>query len=145
MIKVLGTITRLFPKLIFFLFLTPASLLADEIPEDRNSDGNADRWTQDAGDGKQTIKSDNNYDGTVDYLIEIDKKGNKIYEEFDFNFDGEMDDFYFYTKGVLQRQEIDSNFDGNIDVWTYLDKGVYILKIERDTDYDGKIDFTKEY
>lgn len=125
--------------------MIPTSLLANEIPEDINGDGNFDRWTQNTSDGKQTIKSDNNYDGIVDYLIKIDEVGNKIYEEFDFNFDSKMDDFYFYENGVLRRQEIDNNFDGNIDVWIYLEKGIYISKIERDADYDGKIDFTKEY
>ena len=56
-----------------------------------------------------------------------------------------MDDFYYYKNGVLERQEIDTNFDKNIDVWVYLEEGIYIIKIERDKNHDGVIDYTKKY
>jgi hypothetical protein len=78
--------------------------------------------------------------------VELDERGNKISEEQDFNFDGKMDNFYYFTPGgVLMRQEIDSNYDGKIDIWVYLDKGIYINRIERDKDYDGKPDYVKKY
>ena len=113
--------------------------------EDRNKDGKIDRWTYLKSDGGYIVKSDNNYDGVADFVLETDKRGNKMYEEMDFNYDGEMDNFYYYTNGALVRQEIDSNFDGKIDIWIYLDQGIYITKIERDKDFDGKVDYVKKY
>jgi hypothetical protein len=66
--------------------------------------------------------------------------GRKMYEELDFNNDGRMDDFYYYTDGVLERREIDSNYDDAVDVWVYIYEGVYVERYERDTDFDGEID-----
>jgi len=83
---------------------------------------------------------DRNEDGIVDYAVQIDDRGEKVREAMDFNNDGLMDDFYFYSNGVLQRQEVDTNYDRRIDVWIYLRRGVYIEKWERDRDYDGVID-----
>ncbi len=131
---------------LLFILITSVSFCDDAAStEDRNKDGKPDRWMYLKSDGGFIIKSDNNYDGKVDYILETDRMGNKIYEEMDFNHDGEMDNFYYYTNGALVRQEIDSNFDGKIDLWIYLEKGIYIIKIERDKDYDGVIDYTKNY
>lgn len=129
-------------------FVIPAILLfsaAAETAIDRNNDGKPDRWVTTLPDGGQIIKSDNSYDGKVDYILEIDNAGSKVFEQVDFNHDGEMDDFYYYKNGVLERQEIDTNFDKNIDVWIYLEEGIYIIKIERDKNHDGVIDYTKKY
>jgi hypothetical protein len=141
---------RHYRKLILFLllFFTAFSIFCDEKlinTEDRNKDGKPDRWTYLKPDGGFIIKSDNNHDGIIDYILETDKAGNKIYEAMDFNYDGEMDNFYYYQNGVFVRQEIDSNFDGNIDIWIYNEKGMYITKIERDKDHDGVIDYVKKY
>lgn len=88
---------------------------------------------------------DRNEDGTPDYAVRVNDRGQKIFEAVDFNYDGMMDDFYFYANDVLQREEIDSNFDGEIDIWVYLRRGVYIEMWERDTDFDGVIDEREEY
>jgi hypothetical protein len=120
-------------------------LSASDTAIDRNNDGNPDRWYEISSDGNEVVKSDNNYDGIVDYELEYDEHGRKIREEEDFNSDGEMDDFYYYEHGVLSRHEIDSNFDSLPDIWVYLDEGVYIKRIERDRDFDGKADLVKDY
>jgi hypothetical protein len=91
------------------------------------------------------IELDRNNDGKSDHIMLLDERGNKVYEELDYNFDGEMDDFCFYTGGTLLREEIDSNYDGQIDIWVYLKKGIYVERYERDTDFDGKIDIVKKY
>jgi hypothetical protein len=91
------------------------------------------------------IELDRNNDGRTDHVMLLDERGGKVYEELDFNFDGEMDDFCFYTAGTLVREEIDSNFDGQIDIWVYLKKGIYVERYERDTNFDGKIDIVKKY
>ena len=69
----------------------------------------------------------------------------EISEALDFNFDGRMDDFYYYVGGVLDRREIDTDFNDDIDLWVYLFEGVYLSRVERDLDGDGKVDFVKEY
>ncbi len=118
---------------------------AAESESDRNKDGRPDRWIETLSGGGELVKSDNNYDGIVDYQLEMDSSGNKVSEEIDFNLDGSMDDFYFYKTGVLIRQEIDTNYDGKPDVWIYLEKGIYIVNVERDKDFDGVVDYTKKY
>ena len=99
------------------------------------------------GEGKPTtwIELDRNKDGRTDQAMLLDQKGLKIYEELDYNFDGEMDDFCYYAGGVLVREEIDTNFDGKIDIWVFLQKGIYIERYMRDTDFDGVIDIDKKY
>ena len=88
--------------------------------------------------------SDRNFDGQADYEVRYDAQNRKVSEKMDFNFDGTMDDFYFYEEGKLVRQEIDSNFDGKVDIWVHLD-GVYVLGYERDKDYDGVVDLAKRF
>jgi len=99
------------------------------------------------GVGKKTsrLDFDKNNDGKIDQTMVLDSKGNKLYEELDFDFDGEMDDFCFYANGVLERELVDTNFDGRIDLWVYMRKGVYVERYERDRDYDGVVDLVKEF
>lgn len=96
-------------------------------------------------DEYQSIQSDRDNDGLTDYRMKFDSAGTKVYEELDFNYDGEMDDFYYYSSGVLSRREIDTNYDGKVDVWVYIHEGVYIKRYERDLDFDGEIDQVKDF
>ena len=91
------------------------------------------------------MTDDRNEDGVIDYAIRITEEMKKDREAVDFNFDGMMDDFYFYSNEVLQRQEVDTNFDGSIDLWVFLTEGVYIERYEQDTDFDGLPDVVKDY
>jgi hypothetical protein len=91
------------------------------------------------------ITSDRNGDGLIDYAMRVTDDLFKDREAVDFNYDGMMDDFYFYRNEVLVRQEIDTNFDGAIDLWVFLDRGVYVRRYERDTDFDGMPDVIKDY
>jgi hypothetical protein len=135
-------------KVLFILVLAlcVASILSASPGQavDSNSDGRVDQWFEITEGRVEKISMDRNYDTFVDYNVEYDLQYRKLYEELDFNHDGEMDDFYYFEEGKLIRQEIDSNFDGEIDVWVYLD-GLYIRKYEMDSDFDGKIDVTKDY
>jgi len=132
--------------LLVFIFIT-VNLFCQSLKgtEDRNNDGKPDRWIYVKSDGSYIIESDNNYDGKIDYILETDKLGNKVYEAMDFGYTGKMNNFYYYKNGALERQEIDSNNDGKIDIWIYLEKGIYITKIERDTKHTGVIDYVKVY
>ena len=66
-------------------------------------------------------------------------------EVLDHNHDGKMDDFYFYSNEVLQRQELDTNYDGSIDLWVFMKDGVYVERYERDTNHDGTADEIRDY
>lgn len=88
-------------------------------------------------------KFDSNNDGNIDYLVRTNIDGDKVMESIDFNFDGEMDDLYFYSEGIIVRREIDSNFDLKIDIWVYIKDGSFIEKYEQDLDFDGLIDKVK--
>ncbi len=86
---------------------------------------------------------DYNTDGNIDYLVRLNADGVKVMESIDFNKDGEMDDLYFYSNGIIVRREIDSNYDMKIDVWVYIKDGSFIEKYEQDLDFDGIIDKVK--
>jgi len=86
---------------------------------------------------------DTNNDGSIDYYIRMDIDGEKVFEIIDFNHDGEMDDLYFYSHGIIVRREVDSNFDMNIDIWVYIKDGTMIVKYEQDIDFNGDIDKIK--
>ncbi len=90
-------------------------------------------------------EADRNSDGVIDCRIFTDARGRKEREEFDYDYNGEMDDFLYYTDGVPVREEIDSDANGKIDVWVYFSDGIYVRKYERDTDGDGVVDFVKDY
>jgi len=133
-----------------FILCFSFSLFSLELPEGARSwddDGNGvpDRWEAMNEKGGLSIYMDTSGDGEVDYLLEQDDEGYKSYEAVDFNHDGEMDDYYFYTREVLVRREIDSNFDGRVDIWVKLSEGVYVEGYERDTDFDGIVDMTKKF
>jgi len=118
---------------------------ATEQTDDKNGDGKADMWIEQEDEQILCLRVDSNFDGAVDYLLRTNQNKEKVYEEIDFNHDGSMDDFYFYSEGVLVRRELDSNYDGEVDVWVYLSEGVYIQRYARDRDYDGVIDLERDF
>ncbi|RKX78898.1 MAG: hypothetical protein DRP87_05015 [Spirochaetes bacterium] len=135
-------------KALFCLLLVILPLSAfstSGVASDTNGDGKSDQWVEKKENGDTILRIDRNSNGKVDYLVKINEQGKKIYEEIDFNYDGVMDDFYYYIEGVLKRREIDTNFDGKIDLWVYIDKGIYIESYEQDKDFDGEIDYKHEF
>lgn len=133
---------------VLLLLLATAALAVAANPAytgDENKDGMPDQWIEVMEDRMTRMKIDRNYDGLVDYAVDLNEQGVRLSEEYDFNYDGEMDDFYYFEQGQLIRQEVDTNFDGRIDVWVYLHEGLYIKSYQRDSDYDGEIDLIKEY
>jgi len=95
--------------------------------------------------GAASYEADRDKDGNVDHRIFNDTKGRKVYEEYDYNYDGRMDDLYYYKDGQLDREEIDSDFNGQVDIWITLYLGKYIRRIEQDKDGDGKPDAVTDY
>ena len=111
---------------------------------DQNEDGRADQWYEVTEGRVAKMSLDRNYDERIDYGVEFDREERKLHEELDFDFDGRMDDFYFFERGELVRQEIDSNFDDRIDIWVFL-QGPYIERYEMDRDFDGVVDVKKDF
>jgi hypothetical protein len=132
-------------RIMVVLLLSTTAMMAysnTEYAFDSNKDGKADKWYIYEDGYVNVEKSDLNFDGQVDCLVEFDSKNRKKREEIDNNFDGTMDTFISYENGKMVLEEIDSNYDGKIDLRIYYD-GIYVLRYERDTDYDGVFDKTK--
>ncbi len=91
------------------------------------------------------VETDTNGDGQDDYFASTNEAGKKSMEVRDYNHDGFVDDFYFYSDGILQKRAVDTNYDRHIDLWVYIQGGIYIDSYKRDTNFDGKFDTTKEF
>ena len=144
----LSTMKDMKPMLLFAAMLLlaglPPAAASPGIALDRNEDGRPDQWYE-VSDGRVIgLSLDRNYDERIDYTVGYDADNRKTREEMDFNFDGRMDDFYFFKEGELVRQEVDSNFDGRIDVWVSLE-GQYIRGYEMDRDFDGVAEVRKAF
>ncbi len=128
---------------IFLLFLAAFPLVSQQAAAGTASS----KETQYEYDGTvlKRILMDASGDGTVDYIITLNAEGDKETEERDYNNDGMMDDFYYYSSGILVRREIDSNYDSRVDIWVHIKDGIYVEKYERDTDFDGVADVVKEF
>jgi hypothetical protein len=98
-----------------------------------------------AGAPGSTVEIDRNGNGIIDYRVIYDRNGKVAEEDLDYNDDGKMDTFYYYTNGVLQRVEIDSHFSGKVDIWITILDGKYIQKWEQDTNGDGKPDLVRDF
>lgn len=136
--------SRIVPVLIL-LTVVLALVTAQSVERSGGGEGEAPLELDVAAYETGWLTGDTNEDGILDYALMLDDANEKRYEAMDFNFDGSMDDFYYYQRGVLQREEIDTNFDGAIDLWIYMHEGVYVESYERDSDYDGEIDLVKEF
>ena len=137
---------RHYPIAMLLLLFTLQPIYSGTIRSfDRNEDGAPDEWLETLDENRYRLIKDRNFDGDADYAMVYDENGTREYEELDYNYDGMMDDFYYYSSGVLQRRELDTNYDEIVDLWVFLDEGVYIKKILRDLDYDGEADMIKNY
>ncbi len=143
-----------------------------EIKADENNDGKIDLIVYKTNDIIYLQKSDSDYNGIFEQE-EHYSYGQKIKEAIDSNKDGIMDDFYYFNGELLEKEEIDSNFDkkpdlwvifkynpdnslyeciikkdnnydGKPDEWHYTDKKRRVIKVEKDTDFDGKVDSVKD-
>ena len=98
-------------------------------------------------DIQRTFDADGNVtleEWDTDYDLQVDerryyKNGLIVRSERDQDNDGRADTIRYYTDGKLQRKEIDSNSDGQVDRWEYF-KGRAIERIGIDSDFDGKVD-----
>ena len=129
--------------ILLFMIISAYTFAYDQ-SEDTNSDGEPDRWVKINAGKVSEIALDRDFNSEIDYIVKYDDESRKIEEQMDYNFDGMMDDFYYYAAEKMVRREIDSNYDEKVDIWVYLD-GIYIQKYEKDTDFDGTVDVVEDY
>lgn len=143
-------------------------ILMTEIRTDENGDGEIDIIEYRKNDVIYLLKMDTNNDKVFDTVeTYIDGYLNK--QSVDTNNDGKLDDNYYFDHDLILKEELDSNYDGKIDTlvefkynsdlttkeciimfdknfdgkndeWHYSDEKRRIIRIERDLDFDGKID-----
>jgi hypothetical protein len=89
-------------------------------------------------------ENDLNFDGKKDSWIFYDRAGNVSNEEFDFDFDGIIDEWTFRQNGKVVRKEKDLSFDGKADMWEFFDRDK-LIRIERSSKRNGKVDVWEYY
>jgi hypothetical protein len=143
-----------------------------EIQIDSNSDGKADLIRYEENDKVYLQKSDVDFDGVYE-LKEEYEGGQRVREFVDSNNDGRYDDTYHYQTDRLILEELDTDYDkktdmwvsfeyeednsiketvikkdnnrdGSPDEWHYTNKRRQVIRIEKDTDFDGKVDSIKK-
>lgn len=111
---------------------------------DVNNDGRPDIFHVDSG-GREVCRAiDMNFDGVKDAFIYFDETGKERRRESDFDRDGVPDEISISQGGVIVKKERETNFDRKIDTWDSYDGG-RLAKSERDSDADGIIDEWWEY
>jgi hypothetical protein len=141
----MGKTMRTLHRAAFLLFASAALLGAGAVSSAQSRAVPQAPPTPPAGSPGSTVELDRDGDGVIDYRVIYDRSGLPAEEDMDYNNDGKMDTFYYYTRGVLQRVEIDSNNDGKVDIWVTILDGKYIQRYEQDTDGDGKPDRVRDF
>ncbi|MGM0555049.1 MAG: hypothetical protein ACQEVA_01600 [Myxococcota bacterium] len=89
-------------------------------------------------------KIDVNSDGQIDIVREYDKEGTPKKEEVDVNLDGVYDARNFFDNGELVRKELLGD-DGETIVETRYYSDGTIMRVEKDRNTDGKVDYWEYY
>ena len=115
---------------------------------DLNNDGKPDVWRHYVQQGNSKVLShksfDLNFDGTIDFERFYTPKGKVIRDEFDMDFDGQVDRVVHYKNNVIERKEINLQGDSHPEVIKHYKNGqLYIL--EEDRDADQKLDKWEHY
>ncbi|MEO1335270.1 MAG: hypothetical protein AAFV29_06485 [Myxococcota bacterium] len=106
---------------------------------DVNWDGKIDIWRYFTAAGLPAKEEwDTDYDGNIDETRTFED-GKIVKSERDRNNDGRTDVFRYYREGKLERKESDTNGDGAVDRWEYY-KGRVLDRVGVDKDHDGTVD-----
>jgi antitoxin component YwqK of YwqJK toxin-antitoxin module len=109
--------------------------------EDRDGDGQVDRWVFER-DGKLAREVfDDDGDGRPDRTVYYDADGKTpLRAESDGDRDGATDSWVVYQGGKMSQRRSDSNQDGQVDAWIFYDESGRIARQAQDTDGDGTRD-----
>ncbi len=115
---------------------------------DLNNDGVPDVRMVYKNDGDDEVmicrEADLNFDGTKDFFIFFDDKGQIVRDESDLDFDRRIDIIATYARGKVVKKEYDTNSDGLVDRVRYIQNDLPI-RMEGDRDGDGKVDLWEYY
>jgi hypothetical protein len=125
------------------------------VTADINHDNKPDVWrlykTEDEGGTKvefMTCKQvDFDHDGRKDMVEAYNRKGNLLFQKFDFDWDGKWDVSKIFDPktGTLAEAERDTDFDGKFDVKETYDSAGALISVQRDRNGDGKADAWEQY
>lgn len=125
------------------------------ITYDLNRDGMPDVWrlyrTEDEGDTKvetMTCKQvDFDHDGRKDWVVGFGRKGARLFEKVDMDYDGKFDLSAVYDPktGVVAEIERDSDFDGKYDLKELYDTTGKLTSVRIDRDGNGEPDEWEQY
>jgi hypothetical protein len=125
------------------------------VTSDLNKDNQPDVWrlyrVEDEGGTKiefMTCKQvDFNHDGSKDWVVAYNRKGNPLFEKNDLNYDGKFDlSATFDTKTThVAEIERDIDFDGRFDVKEIYDTRGGLSNIRRDRNGDNQPDQWEQY
>lgn len=102
-------------------------------------DGRIDIWRYFDASGKvEREEWDTDYDGNIDET-RFFENGVMVRSERDRNNDGRADMVRYYKDGKLDRKESDTNGDGQVDRWEYF-TGRVLDRVGVDKDHDGSVD-----
>lgn len=102
-------------------------------------DGKTDIWRYFDDNGQATKEEwDTDYDGNIDETRYFEG-GIIVRSERDRNNDGKPDVMRYYKQGKLERKETDTNGDGQVDRWEYF-QGRVLDRVGVDRDHDGTVD-----
>ncbi|MCB9506777.1 MAG: hypothetical protein H6698_02635 [Myxococcales bacterium] len=106
---------------------------------DLNHDGQPDQYR-----GSGWAARDVNFDGRLD-LYEYFDGPTLVEQELELDFDGQIDLVRVYANGVLTRKEFYTDGPRRPSMLKYYDTNGDVLRVERDTDNDGVMDFFGYY
>jgi|GEM_PF-897604 hypothetical protein len=87
---------------------------------------------------------DTNFDGIKDVVRRYNDKGEAVHEESDSNYDGRIDTWITFARGMLAGVIIDTDYDGRPDEQKTYSDG-QLIRIKRDSNRDGRPDVWEIY
>ena len=111
---------------------------------DINKDGRYDQYIYYDGDKIRYTQRDFNFDGIVD-MTEFYEDGAHVRDEIDLDYDGICDVIITYKNELPVKKEYAVDFEGNRHGTQFFNEKGERIRIERDTDNDGKPDRIEHY
>ncbi len=122
---------------------------------DLNRDQRPDVWklyaTIEEGGARLEILTckqvDFDHDGSKDYVVAYNKKGARVFEKYDYDFDGVFDSFAQFDEksGAIVEVQSDSDFDGKYDILEIYGTDGQLKSLRRDRNADEKPDLWEQY